>query len=382
MAFMDRQRAAAMLARGKGYAGHGLRRVGLKVGKRARRRIAGGSGVVAALRRGAGQQESSQGRQDSAAATPVFFVIGQKKSGTTWLQKMLDAHPEIVCDGEGRFFGADWRHENLKETRLKQQPSSLYNAMLDAEYMKLWIQRSPWSRDGNTDEHLKNLTRMAVDYFMQSRLAGSGKSMVADKSPLLTPNDVKEISEIYPETRVIHIIRDGRDAAVSAAHHVWNFGNVENKPRVKARRDAYREDPESVKEQGGIFIGKQLLSLAKEWQEKVGGAARQGRRYFGNRYMEVKYEDLLQRPEEELKRMLEFLGADSGAEIAERCVSQASFESLGQGRQRGQEDPTAFVRKGVAGDWKNVFTERNKRTFKNQAGELLVQLGYEEDQDW
>lgn len=357
------------------------KRFGIESGKGARKQLADKNGEIAALRR---QLTRLRGSQDSpgSSATPVFFVIGQKKSGTTWLQKMLNAHPEILCDGEGRFFGSGWRREALKEMRLMQQPSSLYNAVLDAEYLKLWIERSPWSRRQSADEHLQNLTRMAVDYFMQSRLADSGKRMVADKSPLLTPDDVKDISEIYPETKVIHIIRDGRDAAVSAAHHVWNFGDVEKKPRSKAKRDAYRENPESVKEMGGIFTGKQLRSLAAEWQNKVGGAANQGRKYFGERYVEVKYEDLLRQPEEELRRLLEFLGAEASEEVADRCVREASFEKLGEGRKRGEEDPTAFVRKGIAGDWKNVFTEQNKRTFKNQAGDLLIKLGYEEDEDW
>jgi hypothetical protein len=295
---------------------------------------------------------------------------------------MLDAHPEVLCTGEGRFFGSGWRREALKDMQLMQQPSSLYNAMLDAEYLKLWIERSPWSRRQSAEEHLQNLTRMAVDYFMQSQLAGTGKRMVADKSPLLTPDDVKEIHDLYPETKVIHIIRDGRDAAVSAAHHVWNFGDVENKPRQKAKRDAYRENPESVKAMGGIFTGKQLRSLSAEWQDKVGGAANQGRKYFGERYVEVKYEDMLRHPEVELRRLLEFLGADASEESAARCVQEASFEKLGEGRQRGEEDPKAFVRKGIAGDWKNVFTERDKRVFKKQAGELLVKLGYEEDGSW
>ena len=157
---------------------------------------------------------------------------------------------------------------------------------------------------------------------------------------------------------------------------------MEKKPRQKAKRDAYRQDPESVKEQGGIFTGKQLRSLAAEWNNKVGGAAIQGRKYFGERYVEVKYEDLLQRPEEEFRRLLEFLGAEAGEEVAARCVREASFEKLGEGRKRGEEDPTAFVRKGIAGDWKNVFTEQNKRAFKRQAGDLLVKLGYEQDEDW
>jgi hypothetical protein len=36
----------------------------------------------------------------------------------------------------------------------------------------------------------------------------------------------------------------------------------------------------------------------------------------------------------------------------------------------------------VAGDWKNVFTARDKRIFKEKAGRLLVRLGYEENDQW
>jgi len=62
-------------------------------------------------------------------------------------------------------------------------------------------------------------------------------------------------------------------------------------------------------------------------------------------------------------------------------VRAASFERLAGGRSRGQE-AASFFRKGVAGDWKNVFTERNKQDFKAAAGDLLIELGYEEDGDW
>jgi hypothetical protein len=63
-------------------------------------------------------------------------------------------------------------------------------------------------------------------------------------------------------------------------------------------------------------------------------------------------------------------------------VEAASFERLSEGREQGQEDTSSFYRKGVAGDWKNHFTERDKRIFKKEAGELLIELGYERDLDW
>ena len=54
----------------------------------------------------------------------------------------------------------------------------------------------------------------------------------------------------------------------------------------------------------------------------------------------------------------------------------------GEGRERGQEDAGSFFRKGVAGDWRAAFTDRDKRIFKEEAGDLLVALGYEKDTGW
>ena len=80
--------------------------------------------------------------------------------------------------------------------------------------------------------------------------------------------------------------------------------------------------------------------------------------------------------------MFEFLEADSREEVIERAVGAASFEKLSKGRERGQEDPASFFRKGVSGDWRNLFTERDKQIYKEEAGELLIKLGYEKDNDW
>jgi hypothetical protein len=55
------------------------------------------------------------------------------------------------------------------------------------------------------------------------------------------------------------------------------------------------------------------------------------------------------------------------------------------GRERGQENYSLNFgkhRKGIAGDWRNVFTERDKAIFKEEAGGLLIKLGYERDSNW
>jgi Sulfotransferase domain len=84
----------------------------------------------------------------------------------------------------------------------------------------------------------------------------------------------------------------------------------------------------------------------------------------------------------EVKRLLEFLQVRSNEDVVRRLVNQSSFENISGGRQRGEEDPTSLVRKGIAGDWKNVFSDRDKQIYKKEAGDLLIQLGYEKDSNW
>jgi hypothetical protein len=372
MTVFGSRRAMEALRRAKGAAVAAAGALRSRTSRQARRQLALKDGEIAALRR-----ELARARGEAGAApepvptgTPVFFVVGQQKSGTTWLMRTLDAHPEILCRGEGRFFGANWRQEGVKRVDPKRPPSSLYNAILGSEYLRLWVERSVWSRNDRADEHLANLTRMAVDYFLVGELTKTGKRMVGDKSPLLSPEMIEEISAVYPEAKVVHIIRDGRDAAVSAAYHSRNFG--------KRGRGARAPEDHS----GSVFAEGQLEKLAADWASRVGKTVEDGPALLGEGYAEVRYEDLLARPEEEVRRLLVFLGAEAGEEAVRRCVEAASFERLSNGRERGEEDPTSFFRKGVAGDWRNVFTEEDRHVFKTAAGELLILLGYEDDHDW
>jgi hypothetical protein len=148
-----------------------------------------------------------------------------------------------------------------------------------------------------------------------------------------------------------------------------------------ARGEALRENPRGLAETG-VFTEERLRQAARNWRLLVGRAVEDGPALLGDRYTEVRYEDLLERPHREVERLLGFLGVDTRESVVERCVVSASFEKLSRGRERGQEDPTSFYRKGVAGDWKNHFTQEDRRVFKEEAGGLLIRLGYEEDLNW
>jgi Sulfotransferase family len=351
-----------MLRRAKATLDHATNTLRSRISKRARRELALKDAEISALRKELARL-SGKALPAQTTGVPVFFVVGNQKSGTTWLMRMLDAHPEVLCKGEGRFFGASWRQKSLKQRDTMRPASSLYHAFLDAEYLRLWVERSVWSRNDASGEHLDNLTRMAIDYFLAGELLKSGKRVVGDKSPLLTPDTIREISAIYPEAKVIHIIRDGRDVAVSAAHHARNFGHA-------------RKRTGSNGTEGSEFPRGQLEKLAAEWASRVGKTVVDGPELLGENYTEVRYEDLLQKPETEVQRLLTFLAVDPDEKTVTRCIHAASFERLSKGRKRGDEDPSSFFRKGVAGDWKHILTERERQIFDREAGELLARLGY------
>jgi Sulfotransferase domain len=357
--------------------------------KSVRQQIASKNREIVALRRKLTQVRGAAVRlpDPSAESMPLFFVVGYQKSGTTWLMKMLDFHPEILCQGEGRPFGRNWRQEHLRQRRVSYPPTSLYNAILSSEDLRYWIERSVWSRRGDKEQHLNNLTRLAIEYFLTRQLSKTGKRLVGDKTVLLSPEIIEEISAICPKAKVIHVMRDGRDVAISSTHHGWNQaedqgGTSKLTPERLAKREAYRKDPQMLLKTGeGIFPDGELSKSAARWRARVRKTVKDGPALLGANYGEVRYEDLLEKPEEELRRLLKFLGADASEQIVRKCVSAASFEKLAGGRKRGQE-AASFFRKGIAGDWKSVFTEQNKQDFKASAGDLLIELGYEEDNNW
>jgi len=341
-----------------------------------------------ALERRLARMENATGKAApdaiGAKASPApFFIVGQAKSGTSWVMRLLDAHPEVMARGEGRFFGRSYKRPDVKRMESATlQPSSLHRAFLDAEYLRAWIERSVWTRDGDAEAVLDELVAVSTRHILRQALEGTGKRLVGDKTPFLSEETIIELAWLADDAQVIHVIRDGRDVAVSAMHHLWNHpldlgGGLDLAPDEAKIRERYRTDPKRFLEAGeSIFTERRIVALAHSWQTNVSRAIANGRELLGDRYTEVRFERLASHPIAETQRLLGVLGADARPGTAARCVELARFERFSGGRAVGTEDSTAFTRKGIVGDWKGVFTERDRRLFEEEAGELLAELGY------
>ncbi|MGC9328611.1 MAG: sulfotransferase domain-containing protein, partial [Candidatus Hinthialibacter sp.] len=68
-------------------------------------------------------------------------------------------------------------------------------------------------------------------------------------------------------------------------------------------------------------------------------------------------------------------------ETLREVLDRIQFQKIA-GRKAGKEDIHHHYRKGVANDWKNHLTDRHIDLFKSMAGDLLIDLGYEQDHNW
>jgi glycosyltransferase involved in cell wall biosynthesis len=316
-----------------------------------------------------------------AAGGPPFLLTGRARSGTSWLMRILDAHPEVLCRGEGRFFGARYR---AGDTEVR----SLHGALLASKPIRAWVETSGWTRGREVRGQLAEMASLLSEGMLRRELERSGKRIVGDKTPLTTTSMLREVAELQPGTRVIQLIRDGRDVAVSSVHHVWNSdvaegGFHELDPEQRRLRAEYRADPAGFVASGtSIFSDGMLAGTARDWARLVRSAMRQGRERFGEDYIEVRYEDLLERGPDEVRRILRFLGVEASPRTAASCLRAARFERSSHGRKPGTEDSLSPARIGMVGDWSRVFTAADRRIFKEAAGDLLIELGYERDSGW
>lgn len=178
--------------------------------------------------------------------------------------------------------------------------------------------------------------------------------------------------------KTILLVRDGRDVIVSAYYH-FIIGHDRNPSFLTAkwRKQLGVADHEEVEKHLPAFIDLFFANF------RIGGQVMNWANYIdsfnlgSNDLHVVKYEDLLQDGFEALSGLISWLEnyKVSDSQI-ERVIEKYSFKNI-TGRVAGQEDSSQFLRKGIAGDWKNKFTKEAINRFDKWAKPQLELLGYE-----
>jgi hypothetical protein len=295
------------------------------------------------------------------------FIIAAPRSGTTWLQKALNAHPAVYCT-EHRLFGP---HMDL--VRDGDAPSPRLRITLD-QYVKSSLQSATLDNLAISAEDFEwELVQTLAKTVVAQSLRASGKSIHVDKItpyPGTAHHVIACIQAIWPEAKVILLLRDGRDVLTSGVYH-WS------KKAVVDPTDTDLMTPEQPTN-GGFFTDTQITEWAELWRDVEQATHGVDPQHL----LTVRYEDMLTNQPQELKRILQYLGANASSATLKGCVTESSFEAMSGGRQQGEAEQGAHVRKGISGDWKQHFTREVAKRFDAIAGDLLVKLGYETDRSW
>jgi hypothetical protein len=190
---------------------------------------------------------------------------------------------------------------------------------------------------------------------LDQQIDGANICCIGEKTPR-NVHSFGPLSGLLPQAKFLHIIRDGRDVAVSAWFH---------NQRVQA--DASQREFER--------LSQFLPSAIQRWMSDISAARQFGQRQ-PNRLLEIRYEDLIDNFDVTMQPVLEFLGVFADVESLQRCRDAGSFKRLSSGRESGEEDSQSHFRKGVSGDWKNHFDDECRRYYSETAGEMSRALGY------
>lgn len=276
------------------------------------------------------------------APTQLFFVGGAPRSGTTWLQEMLAAHPDVSCKGEGLF--------------LNHLAVPLEKAMTERARVIDQKNREIFAHTGGyplpTAEDVEFLSGTGIMLALMRQTQGKPYRAVGEK----TPENVfyfERLHKLFPQARFIAITRDPRDVLASA----WHFFAVKtagvDSPEAKAK-----------------FIDIALPSMVAGARVMVN---------FADRHPDISrvltYEQMLENPVPPLLDLFTLIGVAATPPQVHEIVEKTSFLAM-SGRQRGEAVDGAFMRKAMPGDWRNSFNEDHNQTILRSLDWMFPRFGW------
>lgn len=312
-----------------------------------------------------------------AETNPYVFIVGCPRSGTTLLQRLVNAHPRIAITPETHWIPRVLENHSGLRRDGTVTPEVIPVLLDEPRFLRLWRSKhAPGSgvvRFGDrvisgfhsqvaADRFLEDLNGLAtlargdkpVSYsaFVAKIFGLYGqskrKSLVGDKTPQYV-RKMKTLHALWPKARFVHLIRDGRDVCLS-----WlNWKGAERNLEVLT---TWEEDPTST--------------IALRWELDVRSGQQAGRELARELYHEVRYESLVARPAEECEALCAFLGIpydDAMLHFHEgRTIDDPNLDAKNAWRP-----VTAGLR-----NWRTQMAPQVVERFEAAAGGLLDELGY------
>jgi hypothetical protein len=265
-----------------------------------------------------------------------FFIVGNPRSGTTLLRFILSSHSRLYIPEETGFLPhlTRYRGRDLSRAEVDQLVGQL--GRMNAEWQGLVDDLAAFYAKLSAP----TLTHV-LDQLYQIKMMPHGAARWGDKGPSYV-RVLEAIDAIFPTAQYIHMIRDGRDCTLSA-----------------------------IKKWGDRFWYYDTYYLMKTWSRNV-RAGQAAAAWLGDRYLEVRYEQLVKDVEGVARRICEFLG-----ESFEHSMLDHTDLARQLAARTGHFEVEQAVTPRTVGNWRERMSPFDQKLAVRVAGPLLVQLGYD-----
>ena len=272
-----------------------------------------------------------------------IFIVGAARSGTTLLQYMLRSHPELsLPTGESHFFIPFYQRRNefgdLSDiTRLRELVNELYQ--FNPDFFDEELHGIQFNVESITQQlhklEIKSIPEVFSGIF-QINAEAEGKPRWGDKTPYYVLH-LDTIVEMFPKALIVHLIRDGRDCALSMLERKWDLK---------------------------IF---NIYHAAYTWNKYILAGESFGQKH-PECYYKIYYEDILNSPEKTLMNLCQFLNINFNTQVI-------NFKKSGD----SGDTPLVSqpIQKSNQNKWKKKMTPAQIRIFESLAGDTLRKCSYE-----
>jgi len=276
----------------------------------------------------------------SSGKEPIF-ILGVPRSGTTLLRVLFDSHPSIACGPESPWLArTDLSIKNMYQFMLHNQFGFVKNY-------------------GVNKDILRRETADYIDRLYMAYAASLGKSRWAEKTPDHSL-DISFLYELFPRARFIHIVRDGRDVACSTTI------------LSEERKKISPWHSENILFADGEIGPNNLQNAAlrwKLWTRKIEAELKNCENIM------LRYEDLIAKPEVELRRLMGFVGEDFDSGMLNFMKSKHDYPTWEWGSTDVKKSG-GFSDRSIA-RWKKQLHENDIAEIESLIGDTLKHFGYQ-----
>lgn len=275
-----------------------------------------------------------------AAGHRPIFVIGVNRSGTTLLSLMLDAHSRVAIPYESHFFVKYYADEDLVgDLGCEAGRRALVDRILAEPYVRRWDYH-PDPGEIDLDACGDLATAIAQVYSAYAR--HFGKDLWGDKTPSYI-SELHVMNRMFPDAKFVHVIRDGRDVALSVLRQRWGANDF-----AAALRDWVRE----------VTCARKMLAMLPV-----------------DRFLELKFEDLVSDAPCQLRRVADFLGLNFEEGMVSGYMRRAS-DKVGDRINEHHANLLGAPSADQAYKWRSSLGPADQAVAFEIAGQTFVELGY------